>query len=175
MKKMTYEEMDAIGIRFRTEFTDEPVSFKFSGVEAPVTPEMEERRRQSEDFWSERMDRKRTASKEPKAAKGKVSQGSCESGSVPTPETMPPTEAKPFTHREGVHQFHDFQPTMWTMKHCKNSAQHTTADTVVRSVTRMTGRANKSQWKTNGTTKRGVKRMAEKQARAQKWIAKFDR
>jgi hypothetical protein len=146
MKRMSYDEMDAVGMRFREEF--------------PMTAQENQMVTSGARKFS---------------VEGKVSQGSCESGSVPTPETMTPTEAKPFTHREGVHQFHDYQPTMWTMKHCKDSAQHTTADTVAHSVTKMTGRADKSQWKTNGTTKRGVKRMAEKQARAQKWAAKFDR
>lgn len=142
MKKMTIDEMDSLGLRFKEEF--------------PMTPQESQMVASgARKFGTEK----------------KVSKGTCEIGSVPTPETLQPTEAKPFTHRGGVHQPHDHQPTLWGMRHCKGN---TTPDTVAFSRTRMTGRANKTGWKANGTTKRGAKRIADKNARAAKWLAKHD-
>jgi hypothetical protein len=93
-----------------------------------------------------------------------------EPGSVPTAETLPLTEAKPFVLRAGVHGSHKHRPTVLGPSHC--SEKHLTgrayADTLINRQTRMTGRANKEGWKTPAPTQK----TEAKKAKAAKWQAK---
>ena len=87
---------------------------------------------------------------------------------VPNKETLPLTEVKQFTHREGVHLPQDYQPTAWPMVSRPEATGRTPSDTLITRQTRMTGRANKEGWKTTKPTGR-VLRKARK---AQEWLAK---
>jgi hypothetical protein len=87
---------------------------------------------------------------------------------VPNKETLPLTEAKPFSHREGVHVSHDYQPTAWPMVSRPESSGRTPSDTLITRQTRMTGRANKKGWKTAKPTAR----LQQKVRKAEKWMAK---
>ena len=101
-----------------------------------------------------------------------VEQPRCpELGSVPTAETLPLTEAQPFTHREGVHKHQDYRPTLLGPSHCseKNLTGRPYADALVDRQTRMTGRANKKGWKTPQHTAKTQAKLAK----AGKWARKF--
>ena len=94
-----------------------------------------------------------------------------EPGSVPTAETLPLTEAKPFVLRPEVHQNHDHRPALLAPSHC--SEQHLTgrayADTLINRQTRITGTTNKKGWKTPHPTRK----TEAKKAKAAKWAARF--
>ena len=94
-----------------------------------------------------------------------------EPGSVPTAETLPLTEAQPFTHREGVHTHQPYRPTLLGPSHCseKNLTGRPYADALVERQTRMTGRANKKGWKTPQHTAKTQAKLAK----AGKWARQY--
>ena len=92
--------------------------------------------------------------------------------SVPTGDTLPLTEAQPFTHREGVHQHQEYQPTHWPMPRGRSGkGNRTTADTVVTRQTKVIGaekRTDAKRWKTPKATAKTEAR----RNRAQAWLRK---
>ena len=92
----------------------------------------------------------------------------------PNKDTLPLTEAVPFTPRPGVHKNHEHKPSLFSARHCKTSLKSgggTVTDSVCRpQVTRMTGERNKRGWRDTQQTRK-VKR---KHSRAQRWANKFD-
>jgi hypothetical protein len=85
---------------------------------------------------------------------------------VPTAETLPVPESTPYTHREGVHVTHDYQPTLWRMSHAFVGKSQ--PDAIPVNPTRVTGKENRRGWKTPKATRK----TATVRRKADKWIAK---
>ena len=87
---------------------------------------------------------------------------------VPTAETLPLEESKPFTFREGVHVHQDYRPTAFPMKVSAPRETQPQPDTVINGMTKVIGKENRRGWK----TPRHTRKTAKVRRKADRWLRK---
>lgn len=78
-----------------------------------------------------------------------------------------PSEFYEFKKREGVHTYHEHQPTLWKPRNSRaKKGNQTSCDVVLTTRTKMVGRANMNGWNHPSTSKKKLRKVEK----AKRWI-----